>query len=183
MSAAKKAPYTVQKLQGMKLREVMKLFVTLPPPEFSEMNGEYNATIMDHGSFFANMASSLMIGTPLLEGMWLCKCFKPTSETEGWGYNSFRKSGRIIRKYPMATSITKSRYDGRDIFQLYYPGYQSTLGSINMVDEIRKVNDGLYLGVGTWGFSRKQRMTPLPFTLSGPPDPFMGTDKPPKKVE
>ncbi|MBI9077283.1 MAG: hypothetical protein JEZ02_17885 [Desulfatibacillum sp.] len=174
---------TVQKLQGLKLGKIMEVFSTLPAPGFFEMNGEYKANLMDHGNFLNNMASNLLIGTSLFDGVWLCKCFTPESGTQGWGYNSFRKSGRVVRKYPMKTSIVKSRFDGRDVFQLYYPGFKSRIGAINMVDEVRKVNDNLYLGVGTWGFTKKQRMIPLPFTLSGPPEPFVGVDKPLKHAE
>ncbi|MBU0994825.1 MAG: hypothetical protein KJ737_20225 [Proteobacteria bacterium] len=78
--------------------------------------------------------------------------------------------------------IIKSRFDGRDVFQFDYTAYRSLLGMINMVDEIRKVKKNLYLGVGTIGFTKKQRLKPLPFILSGPAEPFMCTDKPYKKL-
>jgi hypothetical protein len=43
-----------------------------------------------------------------------------------------------------------------------------------MVDEIRRVGPGLYLGIGTAGFIRAQRMRPMPFELMGPQSPYAG---------
>ncbi len=169
--------WTVQKILGLKLSEVMALFNTLSAPSFKEMHGEYRANLTDHGSLFQNLLSQLVTQTSFLDGVWLCKCFEPLSDTDGHGYNSFRKSGKVIRKYPMKTSIVNSRFDGKPVFQLDYTVYKTLLGFQNMVDEIRKINDNLFLGVGTQGFSEKQRMKPLPFTLSSPTDPFVGTDK------
>ncbi len=169
-------------MQGLKLSQVMEIFSSLPAPKVSEMNGEYKANLMDQGGFLTNLSSNLLIGTPIFDGIWLCKCFTPESASQGWGYNSFRKFGKVERKFPMETSIVKSRFDGKDAFQLYYPAFKSMLGKMQMVDEVRKVNDSLYLGVGTWGFTKKARLVPLPFTLSGPPDLFVGTDKPTQRV-
>jgi len=44
-----------------------------------------------------------------------------------------------------------------------------------MTDEVRKVNDRLFLGIGrltiTFG-----KYNPMPFVLMGPPDPWVGPD-------
>lgn len=34
-----------------------------------------------------------------------------------------------------------------------------------MVDEIRQLDTGIYLGIGTWGFTAKQRQIAYPFLL------------------
>ncbi len=175
--------WTVQKILGLKLVRVMELFKALPAPAFTEMHGEYRANLTDHGSLLKNLQAQFVMQTSFFDGVWLCKSFEPLSETEGHGYNSFRKSGRIVRKYPMKTAIVSSRFDGKPVFQLDYTAYKSLLGFINMVDEIRKINDNLYLGVGTWGFTKKERMKPLPFTLSGPADQFVSTDKVHKRLK
>ncbi len=80
--------------------------------------------------------------------------------------------------YPMKTNVARSRYDGRPCYQLDYTAFESLLGSINMVDELRRVNREFYLGIGTWGFTRAARMRPLPFCLNGPVREFVGVDKP-----
>jgi hypothetical protein len=51
-----------------------------------------------------------------------------------------------------------------------------------MVDEVRKINDALFLGIGFWGFSGWQRRIPFFFALSGPPTEYIGTDRPPKEL-
>lgn len=82
----------------------------------------------------------------------------------------------------MKTYLSRSRYDGKEAFILDYTAYRSPACSINMVDELRKINDSLFLGIGTWGYSRWQRMIPFFFALSGPPIKYIGTDKPHREV-
>ncbi|NIO82507.1 MAG: hypothetical protein GTN53_18105 [Candidatus Aminicenantes bacterium] len=169
--------FTVEKLKASSCDEIMELFSTLSAPPFSEMNGEYKADLLDQGTVIKNAMSKFLLFNPFLFGHWLCKAFKTEGENHGHGYNSFRKFGKVIRKFRMKTEIVPSRYDGKDVFQLYYPAYSSITGIINMVDEIRKIHDGLYLGIGTWGFTKKQVMIPGPFCLSGPINEFVGSDR------
>jgi hypothetical protein len=42
-----------------------------------------------------------------------------------------------------------------------------------MFDEVRKIADGLYLGIGRTGFTRKARAELHPFALEGPVAPFV----------
>ena len=78
---------------------------------------------------------------------------------------------------PMKTCIAKSIYDGKDVFELDYTVYHSQAGFVNMIDEVRKVNGQLYLGIGNWGYFKKQRAVPFFFGLSGPREPYAGIDK------
>ena len=66
-----------------------------------------------------------------------------------------------------------SRFDGQPAYQLVYRHFESLCGDVNMVDEVRRVVPGLYLGIGTWGFSKGQRHIPLPFLLEGPVAPYL----------
>ncbi|UCD85816.1 MAG: hypothetical protein JSU92_06370 [Deltaproteobacteria bacterium] len=168
--------WTVEKLKALKVPEIMELFLTLTAPLFKEMNGEFEGSLLDHGNALSNFFSRTFTSSLLINGRWLCKGFTPVSETEGHGYNSFMKFGKVIRKYRMKTCMAASRFDGKEVFQLYYPAYKNLIGKINSVDEIRKVRDGLYLAVGTIGFTEKQRMRPYPFVLSGPVGEFVGSD-------
>jgi len=61
-----------------------------------------------------------------------------------------------------------------------WPGYQlvcrtfhSLCGFVHMVDEVRRLDAGRHLGIGTIGFTGAQRRVPLPFLLSGPIDPYL----------
>jgi len=168
---------TVQKIQTLKPSAVMELFTTISAPDFNEMQGEFKADLGNHGNFLKNLIAEFSTQISFFNGVWLCKCFEPITGNTGHGYNSFRKSGRVIRKFPMKTGIAKSIYDGKDVFQLDYTAYKTLLGGMNMVDEVRKVRDNLYLGIGSTGLTKKHRFWPMSFTLSGPADPFIGTDK------
>jgi hypothetical protein len=169
----------IEMLKKSSPEEVLSLFKTLAAPDFSEMDGEYEATLTNHGNVIINMISKISVNNPII-GSWLCKAFTPSPNNISYGYNSFLKNGTIRRIYPMKTEIANSRYDNKPIFQLTYGYYVHMLGKVNMVDEIRKLEDGLYLGIGTYGFTNKQRMIPLPFILRGPIGKFVGTDRPPK---
>lgn len=74
----------------------------------------------------------------------------------------------------MLTLVAPSRFDERPAFQLVYEAFHSRCADTRMVDEIRRVGPGLYLGVGTAGYRRSQRMIPIPFELSGPQTPYQG---------
>ena len=158
----------LNKLKHKNVAELVALFKTLEAPDFSEMNGEYDATLLDFGGTFKNLIGYLCCHIIPSNGRWLGKAFNPGETQIGNGYNFFYRYQKVIRKYRMSTKISNSRYDGEPIFELNYSDYPSLLGKINMVDEVRKIDDGVYLGLGTSGFSKKQRMMPLPFCLIGP---------------
>lgn len=152
--------------------ELLSLFCDLPSPDIEEMNGDYDATLLQQPSLAADISGFFAVGLPF--SPWLSKGFRPVNDYEGRGYNSFRQFGRVVQRYPMRTAIAASRYDGRDSYTLTYRAYRSTCGLINMVDEVRRVDDGLYLAIGTWGFSRRQRQIPLPFALRSTDRPYLG---------
>jgi hypothetical protein len=159
-------------LLAMRFKDLLSLFATLPAPELAEMNGEFAARLLAQPSALAQWTGNLSVNNPLMPGRWLCKAFRPVSDQGGRGYNAFSHFGRKVQRYPMQTLIAPSRYDGRPAYTLVYAAYQSMCGAIHMVDEVRRVAPGLYLGIGTWGFSDRQRHVALPFVLSGPVAPY-----------
>ena len=152
--------------------ELLELFSTLEAPAISEMDGEYGARLLAQPGWMAARLGPVATNNPL--GRWLCKAFRPVNADNGRGYNSFRYRGRVIQRYPMQTLVAPSRFDGGNAYQLVYRHFRSLCGDINMVDEVRRVAPGLYLGIGTWGFTRAQRHTPYPFLLEGPEAPYRG---------
>lgn len=152
--------------------ELLSFFRDLPAPEIAEMNGDYDATLLRQPNIAADINGFFAVGIPLMP--WLSKGFRPVSDSEGRGYNSFRQFGKVVQRYPMRTEVAPSRYDGRPSYTLMYRAYRSTCGTINMVDEVRRVDDGLYLAIGTWGFTRRQRQIPLPFALRSTDRPYLG---------
>jgi hypothetical protein len=165
-------PATFLDLRAASTFELLSLFRDLPAPPLSEMHGDYDATLLQQPSLAADVSGFFAVGLPF--SPWLSKGFRPVSESEGRGYNSFRQLGKVVQRYAMRTAIAPSRYDGRPSFTLMYKAYRSTCGLINMVDEVRRVDEGLYLAIGTWGFSKRQRQIPLPFALRSTDRPYLG---------
>jgi len=172
--------WTVEDLKALKQQQLIELYKTLPCPTMEEMTGEFKGDLMDLGPFRVVKGFCAYFGlrAPLANGKWQGKGFTTISETEGHGYNHYKKFGKDKYVLPMKTRITKSVFDGKDNFELDYTAYWSQASRINMIDEVRKVNDNLYLGIGLWGYIRRQRMIPFFFSLSGPRVPFVGIDKP-----
>lgn len=152
--------------------ELLQLFARLEAPAISEMNGEYAASLLAQPSWQATTLGQMALNNPM--GSWLCKAFRPLDANSGRGYNSFRQRGKVVQRYPMQTLIAASRFDGRAAYQLVYRHFHSLCGAINMVDEVRRLAPGLYLGIGTWGFTRGQRHIPYPFLLEGPQATYRG---------
>ncbi|MDX1588188.1 MAG: hypothetical protein R3296_04560 [Oleiphilaceae bacterium] len=161
-------------VRSMTVDELLALFATLEAPDLSEMDGEYQATLLRQPGLVATLAGQLTVNNPFSPGKWLCKAFRPVDNRHGRGYNTFRQFGRVVQRFPMHTVIAPSRYDGQPAYQLVYRAYQSLCGDIHMVDEVRRLGEGRYLGIGTWGFSDRQRQVPLPFLLTGPVAAYRG---------
>ena len=153
-------------------RAVVERFATMDCPGIAEMDGEYAARALPQPNPVFDWFAQRAISNPVFPGIWLSKAFTPLSEREGRGYNSFRLRGHVLRRYPMQTVIAPSRFDGKPAYQLIYSAYDSLFGWVNMVDEVRRAAEGHYLGIGTLGFTERQRLIPLPFTLRGPTAAF-----------
>lgn len=159
-------------LQRLSTKELVALFKTLKAPTIAQMNGEYSAKLLSQPFWLAKISGQLAVANPLMP--WLCKAFRPVTAQEGRGYNTFLWRNNIIQRYPMKTRIALSRYDNQPVYQLVYRAYHSLCGDIYMVDEVRQLSDTLYLGIGTWGFTKWQQKIPLPFVLEGPIADYRG---------
>jgi hypothetical protein len=169
----------VADLKALKQQQLLDLYKTLPCPTMEEMTGEFRGDLLDQGPFrfIKNIFGYFALRSSLANGAWQGKGFTMTSDTEGKGYNHYKRFGKDRYVFPMKTKITKSVFDGKDNFELDYTAYialKSQASLINMIDEVRKVNDDLYLGIGTWGWIRRFRMIPWFFSLSGPRAPYSG---------
>jgi len=156
---------STNELEHLSTAALIKLFKTLEAPTIEDMNGEYAAHLlakMDGMNGLANM----MIQNPVMP--WQCKAFRPVNNDTGRGYNTFMLGGKTIQLYAMQTCIAPSRFDGRPSYHLIYRYFHSLCGSIHMVDEVRFLKSGVYLGMGTWGFTDAQRQVAFPFLLEGP---------------
>jgi hypothetical protein len=161
----------VAEIQRLSTAELMALFKTLSAPAIADLEGEYAASMLAQPNRLSTLAGQAL-SNPLMP--WQCKAFRPVDTTRGRGYNTFLLAGKLIQLYPMHTLIAPSRYDGQPAYQLVYRYFHSLCGTINMVDEIRQLDSGIYLGIGTWGFTNKQRLIPYPFLLQQTEQPYRG---------
>jgi len=152
--------------------ELLDLFQTLDAPSIAEMHGEYAARLLRQPGPVAHLVGHGLVSNPIMR--WLCKAFRPVDAESGRGYNTFRIAGRVVQRFPMQTRLAPSRYDGKPAYHLIYGAYRSLCGDIHMVDEVRQLARGVYLGMGTWGFTDSQRRIALPFLLEGPVDKYRG---------
>lgn len=157
-------------LRRLSTDELLQLFRALEAPDIPEMQGEYRASLLAQPNWLARATGWAAVANPFRR--WLCKAFRPVDGSTGRGYNTFLQGSRVVLRYPMLTLMAPSRFDGRPAFQLIYRQFRSACGDVHMVDEVRRVAPGLYLGIGTWGFTEAQRRIPLPFVLEGPVAPY-----------
>jgi len=170
---------TALDLHMMPQEELIALYRELEAPPFEEMHGEFAARLLDQGTARDYLLSAFALN---VKGRWLCKAFEPKGPTHGHGYNSFMTPHGVKRSARMRTQLGPSKIPGdtKDAFHLEYADFNSFqrggLGGAllhTMFDEVRKIADGLYLGIGRTGFTEKARAELHPFTLEGPVAPFV----------
>ncbi|MEQ3722706.1 hypothetical protein [Alcanivorax sp.] len=165
--------WTIEELKTLSTTSIETLFETLPCPTIEEMSGDYSSAFIGaKGHFISNFIWHLSCNLNITTGKWLGKSFVPESGTAGYGYNTLEKYGMKRKKYPMKTFIGKSAYDGKDVFSLHYRYFYSLAGIVNMSDEVRRLDENRYLGVGHWKMPPGIPMASLWFVLTGPTSPI-----------
>ncbi len=182
--------YTIEQLmREFSREEVLDIWKTLPAPEPEELSGEYAGHVHDGGdlelrklrdAFFYDEESEL--------GSWIGKAYASKTDGTGEGYNSWGRPGGIVTRYlRFATEIGLSHLDGRASLIMYYGRFNNYSGNMDLIDEIRRLDDGAYLGIYTAteaisGFSiirpGNKRSEPDVFGLTGPIGPWVGVDEP-----
>lgn len=139
--------WTLEKLLSLTQAEQEALWRAAPAPTLQEMNGHY----MGLGPMADNPEAqkayaAYMFDEKSVRGAWLGKAFHPLNATTGEGYNRWRfPGGRVERNLRMSTHIGKSLIDGKPAYVLDYPAFNQT----TLVDELRKLDDGVYVGAAT----------------------------------
>jgi len=194
---------TLEDLLHMNRDQLVGIFHQLPAPGFEEMHGEFKALILDVGNPLMQLNSDIYLNR--LWGRWIAKAFEPAGENRGHGYNVFRVSERAktnedvipayidwtlrslkdffmgkadekeVRIIRNKTRIGDSIYDNRKSFHLEYHDY-TPFPTSTMKDEVRKLNDNLYLSLGILTISFGKRNI-CPFVLIGPPAKWVGPDE------
>ena len=164
--------------------EVIKMWKAAPAVEMAELCGEYKGLIPNAGNEEAQKATAkVMYNEDSRTGYWLGKAFSPLSHTKGDGYNRYRrKDGTIHRFMRFATEMGDSLIDGKPSLIMHYGAYQLQPPLIpkgvenKLMDEIRKLTDGFYLGVGTVPLPDGKRSELGHFVLMGPVGQWIGVD-------
>ncbi len=174
--------WTEEKVMALTRAEVLELWGKCPAMEMAELNGEYKGLIPNAGNEEAQKATAkTMYNEDGPMGYWLGKAYMPLSHTKGDGYNCWRRPGGTVDRYMrFSTETGTSLVDGKPALMMYYGTYRHRFvpqGQENtLVDEIRKLADGVYLGVGTAKMKDGKRSAPGHFALIGPTGKYFRAD-------
>jgi hypothetical protein len=159
-----------------KKARLMQLFYAASAPPVQSLAGEIDGMAPRVGVFypFADFFLTMIYGQG---SRWIGKSFKPETGAKCWGYNLFqpKNNDKLERKRKMDTYIAKSNIDGKDSFHLDYSQYNKDMAGL-IRDEVRKINDELYIGMGYLMFPGGS-LNPTPFILHGKFRKWVGPDK------
>ena len=170
-----KGAWTMEQLLALDHESTVALWKTLPAAGMTELNGHYQGVVPNAGDLKRQASTSdFMYNEDSPRGYWLGKAYRPLTETEGEGYNRWRfPSGKIVRNGRFATRTGPSLIDGQPAYIMDDSAFNGT----TLVDEIRKLDEGIYLGVGTTATGDGGRSAPGHFALVGPTDEWVGAEE------
>ncbi len=107
--------WTLEKVMQLTGEEIIELWKTLPAPEFTELQGEYEGHVPLVGAdeAFIQQINETMKNENGPDGLWIGKAFNATSDDKGEGYNHWRKAETNgIRRMRYRTGMEISEIDG-----------------------------------------------------------------------
>ena len=176
--------YTFEGLRNQSNDELVEFWYELDAPELDELDGEYQGVLIPPLS--VTHAAFRKTNGP---GEWFAKGFgpRPFGDYPAQGYNLWFDGKRLVRVTRFAVEMGNSLLDGRRSYLGYYAAFNNHNTNYGMTNDIRKVEDGLYLGVihtktlthyyGTVN-ADTGRSAPHAFLLRGPLYPWQGVDDP-----
>lgn len=165
--------WSVERLLTMTKEEVIALWATLPAVSLDELQGHFTGIIPNPGNPERQASTfDYMYDENSVRGYWLGKAYRKTGDNEGEGYNRWRvPGGKVERRSRFTTEIGRSFFDGKPSLLMYYGAYRADAPSF--VDEIRKLEDYIYVGVGSV-LDAEGKRNPGHFILTGPTDDWVG---------
>lgn len=161
----------LREFMALDAAEQLAAWRSLPPPPFAELDGEYEIQRAD----IADPAARALVEKHLYNehsptGCWLGKCYQPLGQATGEGYNKSRMAdGRIVRRGRFGTHLGRSLVDGRPSLMMTYSSFRTgSQGSTDLVDEMRKLTGGVYVGIGTQRISLVRARIAREQTGAGP---------------
>jgi len=189
MVATATKKWTRENIMELNYQQVFDLWKKCPAVEMTELVGEFDGLIPNAGDPERQKgANALMYDENSRTGYWLGKAFWPISKTKGDGYNRYHRPGGKIENYMrFGTEMGKSLIDGKPSLIMHYGDYRLRwipMGEENtLTDEIRKLADGIYLGMGTRRMPDGSRSAPGHFVLVGPIGEYRHADNPTEELK
>jgi hypothetical protein len=174
--------WTEEKILALTSKEVFDLWSECPAVDMTELVGEYKGLVPNAGDEKAiKRTAKTMFNEDGPLGYWLGKAYAPLSLTKGDGYNRWRRPDKSVEHYMrFSTEMGNSLIDGKPTLLMYYGAYRHRFvpeGQDNtLVDEVRKLADGVYLGMGTAIGPDGKRTPPGHFVLMGPEGEYSRAD-------
>lgn len=165
--------WSLEQLLSMDKAEVIRRWRDLPAVSLEELQGHFEGILPNHDDPDAQAAAmNIMYNENSESGYWLGKAYRKTGPNQGEGYNRWRlPGGRVVRNMRFTTEIGPSLIDGKPALLMYYGAFNSDYTTF--VDEIRKLDNCIYLGVGSLPNEQGHR-EPEHFVLVGPTDDWVG---------
>lgn len=135
----------VAELNRLSRHELIELFLGLQVPALEEFSGEFDgygaAYLPDLDDYYRSIGL----------GKWLGKGYRTEAHGEwaGHGYNLWGREEGVIRRMRFGWGLGTSMLDGRGCILMHYSAFANDFGELDLVDEIRRVADGVYLGLAT----------------------------------
>jgi hypothetical protein len=175
---------TLDELNGLPLDAQIDVFLGLPAPAPAEFHGEFEGHTP---AYQLERASDHYLEEGL--GRWSGKgCVSERyRDWSGHGYNIWDTGVGRTRRTRFGWKMGRSALDGRECLLMHYRAFANVYADIDLVDEIRRVDDGLYLGIVTTKEPSSLcphpggpdgRAFPSTFVLRGPVGPWVGPDDP-----
>lgn len=167
------ASYSLEQILAMTRDEVLKLWGTLTAVSLEELQGHFMGLVPNGGDPERQaQTAEFMYNENSERGHWCGKAYLKTGENQGEGYNRWRfPGGKIVRNGRFTTEVGPSLLDGKPSLLMYYGAYRAEAPTF--VDEIRKLDDCIYLGVGSV-LGEDGKRQPGHFALMGPTDEWVG---------
>ena len=172
--------WSMEKILTLNRAQLFDIWKKLPAAPMRELDGHYMGLVPNAGKPSEQaQTTNFMYNEKSVRGYWLGKAYKAHSDKKGEGYNRWRfPKGKVVRNLRFGTEMGKSLIDGKPSLMMYYGAFNP---DSDLVDEIRKLDDYVYIGVGTREAADGKRTDPVGgiFMLLGPMDEWVGVDDEP----
>jgi hypothetical protein len=165
--------WSIEQLLALTRDEVVEIWGKLPSATLEELQGHFMGVIPNAGDSERQAGTAEFMYNEYSErGYWLGKAYRKIGPNEGEGYNRWRfPGGKVVRNGRFATEVGKSLLDQGESLLMYYGAFND---KSTLVDEIRKLDDYIYLGMGAVLDEKGNRSEPGHFVLVGPTDEWVG---------